>query len=53
MSGWTYEERCVLKKEYNVTPIEELAKKLGRSASAIRSQVHILRKKGWTFARVT
>lgn len=51
MSGWTYEERCILKKEYNVTPVDELAKKLGRTVSAVKSQVHSLKKKGWTFVK--
>lgn len=46
---WTREERIFLKRNYNVLPIEELEKILGKSATAIRNQVHYLRKRGWSF----
>lgn len=49
---WTETERLLLKAEYNETPIEDLASKLGRTEQAIRSQVHYLRKRGWTFKRI-
>lgn len=52
MRQWTHEERTILKAEYNITPLDELAMKLDRSPSAVYKQVHILRKKGWTFNRV-
>lgn len=46
---WTREERIFLKRNYNVLPIEELEKILGKSAIAIRNQVYYLRKRGWSF----
>ncbi len=52
MKQWTKEERNILKAEYNITPLEELAAKLDRSPAALYKQVYYLRKKGWTFNRV-
>tara|TARA_S200002703_G_C3783004_1_gene241332 strand:- start:596 stop:766 length:171 start_codon:yes stop_codon:yes gene_type:complete len=49
MSNWTTEEKDFLKRHYGSMPIEELAKKLDKSETAIYSKVYYLRKRGWTF----
>ena len=46
---WTRDQRIFLKRNYNILSIEELSEKLQKSNIAIRSQVHYLRKRGWTF----
>lgn len=48
---WTDMQREFLKRYYNVIPMEELEEQLDRSATAIRSQVFYLRRRGWTFKR--
>ena len=49
---WAHSERKYLKDNYNHVPIEEIIAKLNRSPSSITSQVHYLRKRGWTFNRI-
>lgn len=49
MRRWTWEDRCILKREYNITPIEELAERLERTVDALHNQVSYLRRCGWTF----
>ena len=49
MSNWTAEQKDFLKRHYGSMPIEELAKKLDKSETAIYSKVYCLRKRGWTF----
>jgi hypothetical protein len=51
MAGWTYEERCTLKKLYNEIPLEELAIILNKDKKSIYNQVYYLRKRGWKFNR--
>lgn len=48
-SGWTHEEREILKKYYKECTTEELLEKLpGRTAGSIRGQVSYLRARGWS-----
>jgi len=49
MSNWTQEQKDFLKRHYGSLPIEELAKKLDKSETAIYSKVYYLRRRGWTF----
>ena len=51
MAKWKDEEKEFLKRHYNTMPIEEIAEKINRSKEQIYSQVHYLRKRGWTFNR--
>jgi biotin operon repressor len=53
MRTWTEEEIKFLRKAYNNESVGKLAALLGRSEQSIRNKVHILRKKGYTFDRVT
>jgi biotin operon repressor len=53
MRTWTDEEIKFLRKAYNNESVGKLATLLGRSEQSIRNKVHILRKKGYTFDRVT
>ena len=47
---WTDKERVLLKKNYNtVEPLQLQSLFPGRSIQSIHSQVHYLRKRGWTF----
>jgi len=49
---WSREERHVLKKHYGIIPLQELLVLLpGRTETSIYSQVHYLRKRGWTFGK--
>jgi len=52
MRTWTDEEIKYLRKHYNNTSMNIIAGQLGRSGQSIRSKVHQLRKKGYTFDRV-
>jgi hypothetical protein len=50
LKPWTQEERYTLKKYYGAITIDALLLKLpGRTEQSIYSQVHNLRKRGWTF----
>ena len=53
MRTWTDEEIKYLRENYNKVPMNIVAGQLGRSAQSIRNKIHILRKKGYTFNRVT
>ncbi len=53
MRTWTDEEIKYLRKHYNNTSMNIIAGQLGRSGQSIRSKVHQMRKKGFTFDRVT
>jgi len=53
MRTWTDEEIKYLRKHYNNTPMNIVTGQLGRSAQSIRSKVSNMRKKGFTFDRVT
>ena len=53
MRTWTNEEIKYLRKHYNKTPMSIIAGQLGRSAQSIRSKIYSMRKKGFTFDRVT
>jgi len=46
---WTDSEIRQLKREYGTASNIELAARLNKSASAITSKVHYLRRRGWTF----
>ena len=48
---WTDEQVRELKKLYGRHSAADCAKHFGKSESAIRSKVHYLRKRGWTFDR--
>ena len=48
---WTDSEIRQLKREYGTTSTGELAARLNKSASAVTSKVHYLRRRGWTFNR--
>ena len=48
-SRWSEKDIRLLKKLYGELPIEELQGILGKTESAIRSKVHYLRKRGWSF----
>ena len=52
MRTWTEEEIKYLRENYNKVPMSIVAGQLGRSAQSIRSKVHNMRKKGFTFDRV-
>lgn len=52
MRTWTDEEIKYLRENYNKVPMNIVAGQLGRSAQSIRSKVHNMRKKGYTFDRV-
>ena len=47
--AWTDRKVNLLKRYYGVISIQELSRKTGHTISAIRSKVHSLRKRGWTF----
>lgn len=47
--GWSDHEVDMLKKYYNTLTINEMREILNRTESSIRSKVHWLRKRGWTF----
>ena len=51
VAKWKDEEKEFLKRHYNTMPIEEIAHKLQKTKEQIYSQVHYLRKRGWTFNR--
>ena len=53
MRKWTEKEVAFLRKAYNNEPIEKIAVTLGRTVGSVRSKVHIMRKKGMTFDRVS
>jgi len=53
MRTWTNEEIKLLRKAYNNKPITALAAELGRTEQSIRSKVHIMRRKGFSFDKVT
>ena len=46
---WTDEQVLELKKLYGRYSAADCAKHFGKSESAVRSKVHYLRKRGWTF----
>ena len=46
---WTDEQVRELKKLYGRHSAADCAKHFGKSESAVRSKVHYLRKRGWTF----
>ena len=46
---WTDEQVRELKKLYDRYSAADCAKHFGKSESAVRSKVHYLRKRGWTF----
>ena len=46
---WTDEQVRELKKLYGNHSAADCAKHFGKSETAIRSKVHYLRKRGWTF----
>jgi len=48
-SRWTDKDISLLKKFYGELAIDEMSIMLGKSHSAIRSKVHYLRKRGYTF----
>ncbi len=52
MRTWTEEEIKYLRENYNKVPMSIVAGQLGRTAQSIRSKIHNLRKKGYTFDRV-
>ena len=52
MRTWTDEEIKYLRANYNKVPMSIIASQLGRSAQSIRTKVHYMRKKGFTFDRV-
>ena len=53
MRTWTDEEIKYLRENYNKVPMHIVAGQLGRSAQSIRSKISYMRKKGFTFNRVT
>ena len=53
MRTWTDAENKFLRKAYNNEPIAKIAKALMHSKQSIRNHVHILRKKGFAFDRVS
>ncbi len=53
MRTWTEKEISFLRKAYNNEPIAKVAVTLGRTPQSVRSKVHQLRKKGFTFDRIT
>jgi len=53
MKSWSTKENKFLRKAYNNESISKIAKALMRSKQSIRNHVHILRKKGYTFDRVS
>jgi len=53
MRTWTEEELKYLRENYNKVPMSIVAGQLGRTAQSIRSKVHYMRKKGYTFNRIT
>lgn len=52
MATWTAEQRILLKKHYNILPLEELKILLDKDEKSIYNQVYYLRKRGWRFARL-
>ena len=47
--GWSDHEVDMLKKYYSVLTIEDMCVMLDRTPSSVRSKVHWLRRRGWTF----
>jgi biotin operon repressor len=46
---WTDKQVRLLKRDYGTVPIAEIEIMIGKSATAIRSKVHYLRNRGFTF----
>jgi biotin operon repressor len=46
---WTDKQVRLLKRDYGTVPIAEIEVMIGKSATAIRSKVHYLRNRGFTF----
>ena len=46
---WTDKQVRLLKRDYGTVRMAELEFMIGKEASAIRSKVHYLRKRGFTF----
>lgn len=50
---WTQAERQYLRDNYRVVPTSEICEKLKVSEQQLYSQIHFLRKRGWSFGRVS
>lgn len=46
---WTDKEDLLLKRDYGMHPVREIAVILNRSEDAVRGRVRRLRKRGWSF----
>ncbi|HAW03269.1 MAG TPA: hypothetical protein DCW83_01205 [Saprospirales bacterium] len=46
---WTQEDKQYLKENYKVIHTADICKKLQVTESQLYSQIHYLRKRGWTF----
>lgn len=49
MKKWTKKEEDYLLEWYNVVPMSTVAKRVGRTANAVRCKVRLMRKKGFKF----
>ena len=48
---WTQDEKQYLRDNYKCIPTREICEKLGITESQLYSQIHYLRKRGWTFGK--
>ena len=48
---WTMAEKQYLRDNYRVIPTSEICEKLRVNTQQLYSQIHFLRKRGWTFGR--
>lgn len=46
---WTEKEDLLLKRDYGIHSVREIAAMLNRSEDAIKGRVRRLRQKGWSF----
>ena len=49
---WTQAAKQYLRDNYRVLPTSEICKKLRVNEQQLYSQIHYLRKRGWTFGKV-